>query len=139
MVLVDTSVWSLALRRRLAPASPADTRFVEALTALLEDDLAVLVGPVRQELLSGIRDPSQLERLCARLEAFPDVPLGQADWVEAARAANRCRGAGLAGSSVDFLLCPVALRRDLPLLTADHDFARDATVLGLTLIEPPGA
>ena len=78
-VLVDTSVWSLAFRRR-APAHA----FVDELRRLIINGRAALVGPVRQEVLSGIRDFTAFERLRDRLGAFPDEPLTTADYERAA-------------------------------------------------------
>ena len=71
-VIVDTSVWSLALRRR----NQKDTPETQALTDLISEGRVVLLGAIRQEMLSGIRYPEQFERLSAALEAFPDEPVG---------------------------------------------------------------
>lgn len=127
-VLVDTSVWSLALRRR-APADPS----VEVLRRLLSAGRAALVGPIRQEVLSGIREAAAFERLRDHLSAFQDEPVETADYEEAARAFNTCRRRGLQGSNTDFLLCAIAIRRRFPLLTTDDDFTRYAQVLPLAL------
>ena len=131
-VLVDTSVWSLALRRR-APAHAS----VEELRRLIVAGRAAMVGPVRQELLSGIRDEAAFERLRERLGAFPDEPLTTPDYERAAEFFNACRAKGLQGSNTDFLLCAVAIRARMPLLTADNDFLRYATVLPLHLHSTP--
>jgi predicted nucleic acid-binding protein len=129
-VLVDTSVWSLLLRRRQrAPGGPE----ADELRSLIEDGLVALAGPVRQELLSGVRDRAQFERLQEKLRAFPDLVIEQADYEEAAALCNRCRAAGLQGSGVDFLLCALALRRGYALFTTDRDFDRFAGILPLRL------
>lgn len=129
-VLVDTSVWSLALRRR--PGAVALGEALE-LASLIEDGRVVMVGPVRQELLSGLRERAQFERLRRHLRAFPDLALEAADYEEAAACFNRCRQKGLQGSNTDFLLCAIATRRDLALFTTDADFGRFAEVLPLRL------
>lgn len=127
-VLVDTSVWSLALRRR-APAHAA----VDELRRLIASGRAALVGPVRQELLSGIRDQAAFERLREYLRAFRDEPTTAADYERAAECFNTCRANGVQGSNTDFLLCALAERRQMPVLTTDADFARFARVLPLAL------
>jgi predicted nucleic acid-binding protein len=127
-VLVDTSVWSLALRRR-APAHPA----VDELRRLIAQGRAAIVGPVRQELLCGIRDGAVFERLRDHLRAFPDEPITSADYERAADCFNRCRAKGIQGSNTDFLLCAVAERSRFPILTTDDDFVKFGRVLKLRL------
>ena len=134
-VLVDTSVWSLALRR----GAPRGTAPERELAELIREGRVLLVGPVRQEILSGVRDPMQFRTLRDRLRAFPDVPLECRDHEEAAVCFNRCRAEGIQGSNTDFLLCAVAMRRGAALLTTDKDFDRFARVLRIELHGPrPG-
>jgi hypothetical protein len=128
-VLVDTSVWSLALRR----ARPTDSDVVAELAALIERGLALMMGPIRQELLSGIRSPRQFETLRDHLRAFPDLALHGADYEEAATFFNRCRARGVQGSTTDLLTCAVAARRRLAIFTADQDFVAFARVLPIRL------
>jgi len=127
-VLVDTSVWSLALRRR-SPAHPA----VDELRRLVSHGRAAMVGPVRQELLSGLRDRLVFERLRDHLRAFPDEPLLPADYERAADGFNRCRTKGIQGSNTDFLLCAIAERCRFPILTTDEDFKTFSRVLPVRL------
>ena len=127
-VLVDTSVWSLAFRRR-SPAHPS----VDELRRLIVAGRAAIVGPIRQEVLSGIRDGSVFEDLRDRLSAFPDEPLTTADYERAAEFFNACRAKGLQGSNTDFLLCAVSVRHRMPLLTTDGDFPRYAKVIPVPL------
>lgn len=127
-VLVDTSVWSLALRRR-APAHPA----VDELRRLVTQGRAAIVGPIRQEVLSGIRDRAVFERLRDHLRAFPDEPMTSVDYERAADCFNVCRAKGIQGSNTDFLLCAVAERFKFPILTTDDDFVTFGRVLPLRL------
>ncbi len=92
-----------------------------------------MIGPIRQEVLSGIRDASVFERLRDRLGAFPDEPLTTTDYERAAEFFNACRAKGLQGSNTDFLLCAVSVRHRMPLLTTDEDFRRYAMVIPVTL------
>lgn len=130
-VLVDTSVWSLALRRR-APAHAA----VDELRRLVAHGRAALVGPIRQELLSGIRDRAVFANLRDHLQAFPDEPITSADYERAADCFNLCRAKGIQGSNTDFLLCAVAERYRFPILTTDDDFVKFGRVLPLRLHAP---
>lgn len=131
-VLVDTSVWSLALRRRRQQLSAEEGRLVDELARLIGEGL-VMVGSVCQELLSGLRDERTFERLRDHLRAFPDEHLLSGDFEDAARAFNACRRRGASGSAIDLLLCAVAMRRELALFTADPDFERYTQHLPLTL------
>ena len=127
-VLVDTSVWSLALRRRKALHPVAGE-----LRDLIEDGRVVMVGAVRQELLSGIRLATDFVRLRDHLRAFPDEPVTAADHERAAEMFNRCRSKGIQGSNTDFLLCAVAERHAWAIFTTDRDFDRFAPVIPVRL------
>jgi predicted nucleic acid-binding protein len=133
VILVDTPVWSLALRRRAGSLSPADGAVVAEWRSLVEAGTVVLAGPVRQEVLTGIRDASAFERLRGTLEAFEELTLSREDFEEAARAMNRCLGIGVAATSVDALLAAAASRRGHALFTLDRDLERLARVLPLRL------
>lgn len=133
-VLVDTSIWSQALRRRkFNPESPA----VKILTRLIREFRVVMIGHVRQELLSGVRDKKQFERLKDKLRAFPDHHLEHQDYETAAEFFNICRTKGVQGSNTDFLLCAIAHRYNLELVSADRDFAkfREHLAFKLHLVE----
>ena len=128
-VLVDTCVWSLALRRRRPDRSPE----VEEFKTLIIDGRAKIMGPIRQEILSGIRSAEQYGTVRDRLRAFPDIALETADYELAAEMFTVCRRKGLQGSNTDFLICAVAEKRGLPIFTTDADFARFAAVLPIKL------
>ena len=117
-ILVDTCIWSLALRR----ASPADSQYVRELKELINEQRVVLIGPVRQEILSGIREQTQFTALREKLRAFVDFPLLPEDYEMAADYFNTCRRAGVQGSNTDFLLCAVSARHAIPIYTCDADF-----------------
>ncbi len=134
MVLVDTSIWSQALRRR---RFNPDSAAVKLLTRLIHEFRVVMIGPIRQELLSGMRDKKQFERLQDKLRAFPDHALEHQDYETAAEFFNICRAKGIQGSNTDFLLCAIAHRYSLELLSADRDFSkfRQHLAFKLRLIE----
>lgn len=129
-VLVDTSVWSLALRRR---RGTGDHPAVLELGALVEHGRVAIVGPIRQELLSGLRSREAFDRLRDYLRPFDDEPLLTEDFERAAEHYNAWRGRGVRGSNTDFLICAVAERRQFPILTTDADFTRFARVLPIVL------
>jgi predicted nucleic acid-binding protein len=133
-VLVDTCVWSLLLRRATTAGGPE----VRELTALLAEERVVMIGPVRQELLSGVRNARQFELLRERLRAFDDLALRPEHHEEAARCFNRCRDEGIQGSNTDFLLCAVSLAHDLAIFTTDQDFVAYRKALPLRLHAPRG-
>jgi hypothetical protein len=132
-VIVDTPVWSLALRRARRSLSPAEALLVEEWSRLVRRDRARIVGPIRQELLSGLRDAGAFERLREILRDFEDEPIVSEDYEQAARCTNLCRSRGIASSGVDALLCALALRLRSPVFTTDADFARYAKCLPLSL------
>jgi predicted nucleic acid-binding protein len=134
MILVDTPIWSLALRRRSVDLSASDQRLTRILREIVQQGRVQLLGSTRQEVLSGIREQSQFRRIRDYLRDFPDTPVITDDYEEAARASNQCRGAGIAASPVDMLICAVALRHDWEILTADLDFSRYRKVLGVRLL-----
>ena len=117
-VLVDTSVWSLALRRgKQSIAVPA-----QELRQLIQDHRVQMIGPIRQEILSGIRNDSQFNKLRKHLESFPDLPILTNDYVRAAKFFNLYRSKGIQGSNTDFLICAVAVRNKFSIFTTDKDF-----------------
>jgi predicted nucleic acid-binding protein len=131
-ILVDTSVWSLALRRNL----PADGPEVSELIELIREVRVQMIGPVRQELLSGVKNQSQFQKLRNHLRAFPDLELTSRDYETAAEFFNLCRGKGIQGSNTDFLICAIAARNRFPIFTTDGDFTLFQPHLPITLYYP---
>jgi len=133
MVLADTPVWSLALRRRPQDLNDHEEELTRSLAELIKEGRVQMVGPIRQELLSGIREEAQFRKLRDYLRAFEEQLLEVGDYEEAAQMSNRCRARGIAGSAVDFLICAIAHRREWSILTTDRDFENYAAVLALRL------
>ncbi|MFH0879225.1 MAG: PIN domain-containing protein [Lentisphaerota bacterium] len=130
-VLVDTSVWSLALRR----GPQVHHKWVEELRSLIADHRVEMMGPIRQELLSGIRSASQFKTLQSHLAAFPDISMSTEDYETAAQFYNLCRSKGVQGSNTDFLICAVAVRCQLAIFTADKDFQLFAQHVPILLLD----
>ena len=133
-VLVDTSVWSEALRRR----KKIESDIVREFRSLILEHRVDIIGPIRQEVLSGLRDNAQFEKLEKHLAAFPDIPLETADHIMAAQFFNTCRAKGVQGSNTDFLICAVAVRRQLAIYTTDKDFPLFEKHLPVVLHETRG-
>ena len=127
-VLVDTCIWSEVLRRKTP-----DPVICENLAKLLRDLRAVLIGPVRQEILSGISDDAKFAKLKKILSYLPDAPIATTDYELAAQYSNICRHSGIQGSAVDFLICAVAVRNDFIVYTVDKDFAHYKEILPIML------
>ena len=127
-VLVDTCIWSEVLRRK----NPSPT-ICETLTKMLRDLQAVIIGPIRQEILSGISDETKFMDLKDRLSFLPDVPILTSDYELAAQYSNICRRKGIQGSAVDFLICAVAVKNEFAIYTVDKDFEYYKTVLPISL------
>jgi hypothetical protein len=129
-VLVDACAWSLLLRRKKRTAMSAKQQFtLKALTEAILDGRVAIVGPIRQEVLSGIQDLAQFEKLRVALEAFPDERLTTAHYEEAARLFNLCRSRGVECGSIDILICAVAVQMQLDILTYDQGLERCIQVL----------
>jgi predicted nucleic acid-binding protein len=136
-VLVDTSIWSLALRRT-GTIPEEDRLLVSELKELIHEVRAVLIGPIRQELLSGIQAKAQFNALKEHLEVFEDHPLAREDYERAAEFHNTCRQSGIQGSHIDFLICSVAAGAGMPIFTADKDFLLYGKLLPIALYQPRG-
>ena len=135
-VLVDTSVFSLALSQKNESLSTSERFFVAELAELIREGRARMIGLIRQELLSGIKATEQYEKLRVHLRSFPDEVIDTSDYEEAAKAGNRCRAKGVAVSIVDILLCAVAIKRQWAIFATDPDFSNYAKVLPLRIHTP---
>ncbi len=117
-IIVDTCIWSHALRRGLA----SEAAIVRELTELIKEVRVQLIGPIRQELLSGISLKKQFDELKHYLSAYPDLPLNSQDFEKAAEFFNICRKRGIQGSNTDLLICAIAFHRGFEIFTTDKDF-----------------
>ena len=129
-VLIDSTSWSLVLRRK-QPNDPV----ASVLASLIQDHRVAIIGPIRQEVLSGIRESAHFEPLRDRLRGFSDTEITSADYEEAASFYNKCQRNGIQGSHTDFLICAVAVRNGFAIFTTDGDFAQYAKHLPITLYD----
>src|ERR1700728_4454559 len=120
-VIVDTCTWSLLLRRRHGTTlSTEEQDTVALLRDAIQDRRVVIIGPIRQEVLSGVKHEAQFKRMLAALEGFADVQLLRQHFGEAARLFNLCQARGVACGSTDILICAVAAMEGFDLLTSDQ-------------------
>ena len=128
--LVDSCVWSLLLRRKDKSALSGDEQQkVMLLRNAIQDGRVAIIGPIRQEVLSGIKEPAQFEKLRRMLGAFSDEPTPTGDYDEAARLFNICRSHGVECGRVDMLLCAVVARKHWSILTTDGGLKRCMEIL----------
>jgi predicted nucleic acid-binding protein len=129
-VLVDASVWSLSLRRkRSAVLSGEEMLLVASLTEAIRDGRVAVIGPIRQELLSGIKDSAQFEKTRSALAVFQDEPLTTFHFEEAARLYNLCRSRGVECGPTDILICAVAVHAHWTVLANDAGMKRCIEVM----------
>lgn len=134
-IIVDTCVWSQALRRNAVK----EKAVVNELTELIKEVRVQMIGPIRQELLSGLKSAKQFKELQYYLSAFPDLPLESGDFERAAEFYTVCRGKGIQGSNTDFLICAIAYHRKYEIFTTDKDFINYQKYLPISLHKIRGA
>jgi predicted nucleic acid-binding protein len=137
--LVDTSVWSLFLRRTFSQLSLEERALVFELRDVIVRGEALLAADVIQECLSGLKSEQIYESLRRQLRYQHVVPTLLEDHEEAARLCNMLNGHGVASSHVDVLLCAIALRRNATIFTTDPDFVRYAQHLPIKIHPAPNA
>jgi predicted nucleic acid-binding protein len=128
-VLVDTCIWSNAFRRE----NP-DSFILKRLTDLIYDGRVAIIGPIRQEIFSGISNKKQFSKLKNQLSAFIDIPLTTEHYIKAAEFNSLCRKNSIQGSAVDFLICSVAHINRLAVFTDDKDFNSYLKYLPINLL-----
>ena len=137
MIVVDTSVWSLAFRRRSWPhgAMPSVVKLLKKLTK--EQRQVVVPGIVLQELLSGVKDTAQGERIKELMDGYPLIIATKEQYIEASNISNVCRKAGVSAATVDCLIAAQCIMLNGVLLTLYEDFKRISGCCGLRLYPIP--
>ncbi len=129
-VLIDTPIWSYAFRTQNKEYQSE----IEQLKSLIRDQRALIIGPIRQEILSGYSDLRKFKRLKEKLSYFENTPIYDSDYEMAAEMCNKCRKRGVQGSHIDFVICAVAKRLDVPIFTTDKDFFRYKNIIFIKLL-----
>lgn len=122
-LLVDTSVWSLALRRDGSTTAPEVRQLQDAIAGA---DTLVTTGLVLQELLQGFNGPRAAAVIIETFAALPIIAPDRQDHIAAAEVRNACRRAGVQIGTLDALLIQLCGRHDLTLLSTDQDFVHAA-------------
>lgn len=128
-VIVDTCVWSLALRR----STPEESEPVKRFRHELSQGDVIMLGPIRQELLSGVKQKPVWVTLRDKLRVFLDHPIKMEDYESAGEYFNLCRSKGVQGTHIDLLICAVAIRCDFDILSTDKDFKKISKILSIIL------
>lgn len=131
-VLIDTPIWSYALRT----FNKEHQNEIDQLKSLIKNQRALIIGPIRQEILSGYSDLRKFKKLKEKLSFFENTPIKDIDYEVAAGLCNQCRKIGIQGSHVDFLICAVAKRMDVPIFTTDKDFLHYQKAVSIKLYKP---
>ena len=126
-IIVDTCVWTRFLRRH----RPVDDPYCAEVAKLVRADSIQLLGPIRQELLSGAQPQERFSQLKEYLRFHPNLVTDEEDYENAAAYYNVCRGKGIQGTSTDLLICAVRYR--MRILTTDTDFVESAKCLPIAL------
>lgn len=129
-LFVDTSVWSLALRRDATPEEPAVARLHDALES---GEGVFTTGLVLQELLQGFSGPRDRDAIVRHFEPLPLLMPDRTDHVAAAQVRNECRRKGVQVGTIDALLAQLCLRHDLVMLSTDRDFEHMAGHVPLSI------
>ncbi len=130
-VIIDTCMWSLALRGK----KPKEIEIAQQITQLIDENRAKIIGPIRQEVLSGYSDLTQYEKLRSKLQYFPNEQIADSDYETAAEYSNFCRAKGIQGSHIDFLICAVSVTLKMSIYTNDKDFQHFKKHLPISLFE----
>jgi predicted nucleic acid-binding protein len=130
-VLVDTSVWSLALRRDASVACREVERLRHSLTG---GDAIFTTGLILQELLQGFRGPKDRRQILDRFAALPLIIPDKKDHIEAAELKTKLREKGVQVGMIDVLLAQLCLRHSLSMLSTDNDFRHIAQHVPLSLL-----
>ena len=132
-ILVDTSIWSLALRR---PSGVVNEEAILLKTIIEQGEDIYLLGIILQEVLQGIRNLKDFVALKEYFEAFPLIDLMREDYVKAAELKNRLIRKGRQGNTIDVLIASVAISHNCHLFTADKHFTHIAEHSELKLFTP---
>jgi len=133
-LFVDTSVWSLALRRDIPDDRPEIAILIQALE---RSDPVITTGLVLQELLQGFAGPRARGLIIERFSALPLLAADRNDHIAAAELRNICRRKGLQIGTMDALIAQLCIHHDLTLLTTDQDFIGVARLAPLRLWQSP--
>lgn len=129
-LLIDTSVWSLAMRRDSPPEVPEVARLRQALE---QGEEICCTGLILQELLQGLRGPKAKAAIVARFDAIPMIIPARQEYIDAAGLQITCRKRGIQVGTIDALIAQLCIGHELTLLSTDQDFDHMASIVGLSV------
>jgi predicted nucleic acid-binding protein len=132
-ILVDTTIWSKYLRRK---HHGQNIEITNEMAKLIESQNIIVIGPIKQELLSGISNKNIFNKLRIRMRAFENFKIKSADYELAAEYYNNCMRNGIQGSQIDLLICAISVRNKFEIYTEDGDFTLYEKHLPIRLYKP---
>jgi len=133
-IIVDTSIWSLALRRQAPSVNPE----TEALRKIIEQGENIfLIGIILQEILQGVKEPAAFKKIKEHFDAFPLLEITREVYVKAAALKNQLSKNGVQSGTVDALIAAAAIENECYIFTNDKDFAQIAKHSELKLLKAP--
>ncbi len=117
-ILVDTPIWSYAFRSQ----NEKYQNEIRELISLIKDQRTIIIGPIRQEILSGYSDLIKFQKMREKLSYFENTSINDSDYEVAAEFSNTCRRNGIQGSHIDCLICAVSSRLKVSIFTTDKNF-----------------
>lgn len=118
LVLIDTSVWILALRK----SPPPLILIKDEVARLLVENRVAIVPLIRLELLGGTKSPAEFKRLESRLSALHQLPADEASWEMAIHLAFKLRQSGRIIPYTDIIIASAAIINNCTLLHSDKHF-----------------
>jgi len=117
--IIDTSVWSLALRKK----GPSNHTSVKKLFQLLDEGEQIFItGTILQEILQAFKSEATVKKVANHLESVPLIVLDRDDYAKAASVHRRCASKGISVSTTDCQISQAAITNNCLLLSTDRDF-----------------
>ena len=114
-VIVDTSMWIEFFNKK-------ESSHGNTVRRLIENDRAVLAGPVLFELLQGARKPNESATLKKALGILPFLEIRKTDWTDAGNLSCALRGKGITIPMTDILIAALAQTNHCRIATMDRHF-----------------
>jgi predicted nucleic acid-binding protein len=118
-IIVDTTIWSKYFRRK---RHEQNIEIINEMAKLIKNQSLIIIGPIKQELLSGISNKNVFNKLRTKMRAFTDFKIKSTDYELAAEYYNNCMRNGIQGSQVDLLICAISVKNKFAIYTEDGDF-----------------
>jgi predicted nucleic acid-binding protein len=107
-------IWSLAFRKK---NNNENNKTTECLIDLIRKGQIAIIGPIRQEVLSGISDRNRFNEIKNKMSIFSYYDIQKSDYEFTVECSNECRRNGIQGSHTDFLICAVTIKNSWEIFT----------------------